>query len=203
MGFLIRWAVAFMLLAVIYNPTGLSYADWAAGNWETQTSLVVLVGLILLVAMIVFVTAVLRGIGGLGAGLVLAVVAALIWVAYDFDLLDLQDPTGLSYAEWAAGNWETQTSLVVLVGLILLVAVIVFVTAVLRGIGGLGAGLVLAVVAALIWVAYDFDLLDLQDPTAMTWVGLLAVSLVLAVGMYWGILWRRISGQLEVDDETQ
>ena len=111
------------------------------------------------------------------------------------------NPTGLSYVPWALENWETQTSLVVLFGLLLLVAFIVFLTAVLRGIGALGVALVLAVAGALVWVAYDFGLLDIQNPRAMTWVGLVALSLVLAVGMYWGILWRRISGQVEVDDE--
>jgi len=111
------------------------------------------------------------------------------------------NPTGLSFVQWALENWESQTSLVVLFGLLLLVAFIVFLTAVLRGIGALGVVLVLAVAGAIVWVAYDFELLDIQNPTAMTWVGLVALSLVLAVGMYWGILWRRISGQVEVDDE--
>lgn len=111
------------------------------------------------------------------------------------------NPTGLSYTHWALENWETRTSVAVLAGLILLVAYIVFLTAVLRGIGSLGVILILGVSAALTWVAYDFGLLDLQNPTQLTWIGLVAVSFVLAIGMYWGILWRNISGQVEVDDE--
>ena len=123
------------------------------------------------------------------------------WIIAFALLAATYNPTGLSYARWARDNWDSQTSLVVLFGLLLLVAFIVFLTAVLRGIGALGVALVLAVAGALLWVAYDFDLLDIQNPTAMTWVGLVALSLVLAVGMYWGILWRRMSGQVEVDDE--
>ena len=42
----------------------------------------------------------------------------------------------------------------------------------------------------------------MQNPTSNTWIALIALSIVLAVGMYWGILWRRLSGQLEVDDEV-
>ena len=74
-------------------------------------------------------------------------------------------------------------------------------TALFRGIGTLGILLILAVTSALIWVLADLGWLSLDDPTVNTWLALVALSLVLAVGMYWGILWRRISGQLEVDDE--
>ena len=123
------------------------------------------------------------------------------WLIAFLLLAATYNPTGTSYVHWALENWETGTSLVALFGLILLVFYIVFLTAVLRGIGALGVVLVLAVSAALVWVAYDFALLDINNPSAMTWVAIIALSLVLAVGMYWGILWRRISGQVEVDDE--
>jgi hypothetical protein len=77
----------------------------------------------------------------------------------------------------------------------------VFFTAVLRGIGALGVVLVLAIAAALIWVLWDFGWLDLENPTSNTWLAIAALSLVLAVGVYWGILWRRLTGQVEVDDD--
>jgi hypothetical protein len=35
----------------------------------------------------------------------------------------------------------------------------------------------------------------------VAWVAILALSLVLAVGMYWGILWRRLTGQVETEDQ--
>ena len=88
-----------------------------------------------------------------------------------------------------------------LLGLVLLTVYIVFLTAILRGIGALGAILVVAVAAALVWVLWDYGWLDLRDPTANTWIALVALSLVLAVGMYWGIVWRRLTGQVEVDDD--
>ena len=47
---------------------------------------------------------------------------------------------------------------------------------------------------------WDFGWLSLENPTANTWIALVLLSIVLAVGMYWAILWRRMSGQLEVDD---
>lgn len=125
----------------------------------------------------------------------------LRWIAA-FALLTVTfNPTGLSYVDWARDTWADAMPLIVLVGLLLAVCYVVFVTAVLRGIGAFGVILILAVVGAFVWVLVDFGWIDLDAPGAITWVVIAGLSLVLALGMYWGIFWRRISGQLEVDEE--
>lgn len=125
------------------------------------------------------------------------------WI-FAFILLALTfNPTDWNYTRWATANWQDQMPLAVLGGLVLLVAYVLFFTAVLRGIGAIGVMLILAVVAALVWVLVDFGWVSLDNPTWNTWIALVALSVVLAVGMYWGILWRRLSGQLEVDDEAE
>lgn len=124
------------------------------------------------------------------------------WVSA-FVLLTLTfNPTEMNYVRWATTNWQDQMPIAVLGGLVLLVAYVLFLTAVLRGIGRTGVVLILAVLAALIWVLADLGWISLENPTSNTWIALIALSVVLAVGMYWGILWRRLSGQLEVDDEA-
>ncbi len=125
------------------------------------------------------------------------------WLAAFFLLAASFNPTELSYYHWAKANWSAQTSMAVFFGLVLLVAYIVFLTAVLRGIGSLGVVLIVAVLAALIWVLVDLGWLSLDNPSANSWIALIILSVVLAVGMYWGILWRRISGQIEVDDDGE
>ncbi len=125
------------------------------------------------------------------------------WLAAFVLLAATFNPTELSYYHWARDNWNGQLPLAVLFGLILLVAFILFLTAVLRGIGAVGVFLVVAVLAALVWVLFDFGWISLDNPSTNTWIALIMLSIVLAVGMYWGILWRRISGQLEVDDDGQ
>ena len=124
------------------------------------------------------------------------------WVSA-FVLLTLTfNPTEMNYVRWATANWQDQMPIAVLGGLVLLVAYVLFLTAVLRGIGRTGVVLILAVLAALIWVLADLGWISLENPTSNTWIALIVLSIVLAVGMYWGILWRRLSGQLEVDDEA-
>ncbi len=125
------------------------------------------------------------------------------WLSAFVLLAVTYNPTELSYVRWALKNWQEQTPLVLFIGLVLLIAFVLFLTAVLRGIGSVGVFLLVAVLAALLWVLYDFGWLSLDNPSVNTWVALLMISIVLAVGMYWGILWRRISGQLEVDDDAQ
>ena len=125
------------------------------------------------------------------------------WLAA-FGLLAITfNPTDLNYIHWAQVAWSTSTPLVVLAGLVLLVAYVLFFTAVLRGIGVIGVVLILAVFAALIWVLLDFGWIDINNPSALTWLGLTVMATVLAIGMYWAIVWRRMSGQLEVDDDAQ
>ena len=125
------------------------------------------------------------------------------WLAAFVLLAATFNPTELSYYHWARDNWGDQLPLVVLGGLILLVCFILFLTAVLRGIGAFGVLLVVAVLAALVWVMVDLGWISLDNPSSNTWIALIMASIVLAIGMYWGILWRRLSGQLEVDDEGE
>ena len=87
MAFLIRWLIAFVLLAATWNPTPYNYVRWATENWETQLPVTVLGGLILTVVYIVYLRATLRSIGPIGMALVAAVFAALIWVLIDWGWL--------------------------------------------------------------------------------------------------------------------
>lgn len=88
---LMRWIFAFVLVAATFNPTGVSYVQWATAEWETNLPMVVLAGLVLFVGYIIYVRATLRSIGAFGIVLVLAIFAALVWVGIDYGFLDLQN----------------------------------------------------------------------------------------------------------------
>ena len=110
------------------------------------------------------------------------------------------NPTPYSYVVWAARNYRDQLPLTVLAGLILLIGYIIYLRATLRSIGAFGMLLVLALVAALLWVLYDYGILTLSNRDFALWLGLLALSLVLGIGLSWSIIRRRLSGQADVDD---
>ncbi len=125
----------------------------------------------------------------------------LRWAAAFVLLTATFNPTEWNYIRWARDNWADSMPIIVLVGLLLVVAYVLFATAVLRGIGAFGVLLISAVFSAFVWVLVDFGVVDLDAPGTVTWLAIAGLSLVLALGMYWGILWRRVSGQLEVDED--
>ena len=122
------------------------------------------------------------------------------WAAALILVFITYNPTSLNYVRWAMDNYTDNLSVVILLGLLLLVAYVVFVRATLQSIGKIGIGLVMTVIAVLLWVLYDIGLLDPANSTIMTRIGLIALSFILGIGLSWSIIRRRISGQLDVRD---
>jgi hypothetical protein len=54
--------------------------------------------------------------------------------------------------------------------------------------------------AAIIWLLFDIGLLESHSVSAITWIVLVALSAVLAVGVSWSHIWRRVTGQFNVED---
>jgi len=120
------------------------------------------------------------------------------WAAALLLVMITYNPTSWNYVRWAMENYSDNLSVVILFGLILFVAYAIFVRATLQSIGKIGIGMIVAVVAVLLWVLYDKGLFDPANGALMTWIGLITLSLVLGIGLSWSIIRRRISGQLDV-----
>ncbi|ASP22925.1 hypothetical protein ANTHELSMS3_04321 [Antarctobacter heliothermus] len=110
------------------------------------------------------------------------------------------NPTPWNFVRWASANFDTQLPVVVLLGLVLLIGYIIYLRATLRSIGLFGMALILALVAAILWVLIFYGLVDLSNPKLATWIGIFALSLVLGVGLSWSIIRRKLSGQVDMDD---
>ena len=110
------------------------------------------------------------------------------------------NPTDWNFVRWSQANFSGQMPLTVLLGLLLLVGYIIYLRATLRSIGPFGMLLVLAVVGALLWVLYDWGWLRLENSTQNTWIGILALSAVLGIGLNWSHVRRKLSGQADMDD---
>jgi hypothetical protein len=110
------------------------------------------------------------------------------------------NPTQWNFYRWAEAHYTTQLPLTVLLGLLLAVAFIIYGAATLRSLGALGMILIAAVFAALIWVLVDWGVLSTNNSALNIWLGILALSLVLGIGLSWSILWQKMSGQATVDE---
>jgi len=122
------------------------------------------------------------------------------WVFAFALLAGTYNPTQYNFTSWLAATGDKQWSIIALTGLVLLIGYIIYLRATLRSIGAFGMVLVLALVAALLWVAYDLGWLALSNPPANTWIALVAMSIVLGTGLSWSHVRRRLSGQADMDD---
>ncbi len=91
MTFLVRWLIAFVLLAATWNPTPWNFVRWVSDNGTAQLPVSVLLGLVLLIGYVIYLRATLRSIGPIGMALVAAVFVALIWVLIDWGVLGTEN----------------------------------------------------------------------------------------------------------------
>lgn len=122
------------------------------------------------------------------------------WIFAFVLLAATYNPTQWNYVRWATENADSNLSLTVLFGLILFVGYIIYLRATLRSIGIFGMILVLAVVGTLLWVLFEQGVISLDNPSINAWIGIVALSVVLAIGLSWSIVRRRLTGQADMDD---
>jgi hypothetical protein len=129
------------------------------------------------------------GIGGVALRFALALVLVLL----------TYNPSGTSYYHWVAGDLANFDALKALAGVVLLIGWVVFLTATARSLGAIGVLLSTAFFAALVWVAVQYGWFE-AAPRTLLWIGLVVAAAVLAIGMSWSHVRRRLSGQLDVDE---
>ena len=66
--------------------------------------------------------------------------------------------------------------------------------------GWLGVSLGAALFASIIWLLVNIGWLSLDSTGVITYLALLLLSLILATGMSWSHIRRRLTGQFDVDD---
>jgi hypothetical protein len=110
---------------------------------------------------------------------------------------------GWSYYHWAiqpllegAGNFS---AIKFLAGALLIAAWVVFLQATRRSIGLMGAVLVAAIAGGVIWLLISSGLVTANSGRGLARVVLIAISVILAVGMSWSHMSKRLTGQADTD----
>jgi hypothetical protein len=83
-GFLLRLALALVLVLATYNPEGHSFVHWVLHGGDGLTPPKALTGVALTIAWVVAFSASWRGLGVIGTGLMGALVGTLIWTFLDW-----------------------------------------------------------------------------------------------------------------------
>ena len=127
-------------------------------------------------------------------GFALRFLFAIVLVALSYN------PEGWSYFHWALLKVTEFTALKALAGMLLLIAWVVYGRATLRSLGPLGLVMVLGVFACLTWLLVDMNWVDPGSLRAVSYVLMFVVASVMAIGLSWSHVRRRLSGQIDADD---
>ena len=115
---------------------------------------------------------------------------ALVFLTYN--------PSGYSWVGWLMS--ETPLVYKVAAGVVLLIGWVMFLRATWNSLGAMGTLLAGAFFAVIIWLLIHWGVVSLTSGAAIQWLGLFALSGVLAIGMSWSHVRRRLSGQYDTDE---
>lgn len=96
-GLVTRYAFAFGLVCLTWNPSPYNYSHWAMNNWEELTPYVLFTGLVMLIGWVVFLRATARSLGPIGVMIAIAVAGSILWMIIDFGLIDPANSKVLSW----------------------------------------------------------------------------------------------------------
>ncbi|MFT5710444.1 MAG: hypothetical protein ACI8QT_001139 [Halioglobus sp.] len=110
------------------------------------------------------------------------------------------NPSGYSYMGWLSSDTIELGPVPAIIGLVLVIAWIIYLRATFLSMGWLGVCLGAALFGCIVWLFVDLKWLSLDSTSSMGYVALLLLSLILATGMSWSHIRRRLTGQIDVDD---
>jgi hypothetical protein len=85
-------------------------------------------------------------------------------------------------------------------GVLLMIGWVMYLRATWMSLGAIGTVLAAAFFAVLIWLLIEWGVLALDDTSVVVWVVEFVLSGVLAVGMSWSHIRRKVSGQYDTDE---
>lgn len=130
--------------------------------------------------------------GWSGFGLRFLFAALLVVLTYN--------PEGWSYVHWALRDISGFTPAKALSGAVLMVGWVIYARATLRSLGVIGLVLALIVFACLAWWLIDLKLVDTASMRGVSYLVMFILSAVMAIGISWSHVRRRLSGQIDADD---
>lgn len=133
-----------------------------------------------------------------GLSFIIRLVFALLLVYATYN------PSGYSFYHWAKeallGDAIAITPPFAMSAVILMIGWTIYLRATFRSLGAFGLALAFAFFAIIVWWLIDIGLLGLDSVSIFTYIILFLLSAILATGMSWSHIRRRMSGQTDVDD---
>lgn len=127
-------------------------------------------------------------------GIGLRFLAALVLVFATYN------PSGYSFFHWGTKHFNEMMVFKLFVGIVLLIGWTIYIRATLRSLGGFGLFLAFAFFGTLIWLIVDVGIIPVDNIDVVVYLVLIIASAILATGISWSHIRRRISGQVDADD---
>lgn len=116
-------------------------------------------------------------------------------------VLGTYNPSTFSYFHWVYEDFPASINAInAFTGIVLLIGWVIYLRATWNSLGPIGLTLAVAFFAAFVWVLIDFGLLSIGNSSIFSWIILVVLSAVLAVGMSWSHIRRRMTGQIDMDE---
>jgi hypothetical protein len=132
-----------------------------------------------------------QGISWSGVLMRVVFTVALVLLTYN--------PSGHSFYHWVSAPPPGITALKAFLGILLLIGWIICLRTAFVALGWLGVTLGVALLGTAVWLLIDMKMVETTSPTALTWIGLVIVGVVLGIGLSWSLIRARTTGQVEVD----
>jgi hypothetical protein len=113
------------------------------------------------------------------------------------------NPEGYSYYHWVRDVFPSVSLEQAFVGVVLLIGYVIYLRATLRSLGLIGVGLALAFFGLLVAMLFKWEWISLDQSSVLAYVIQVLIAIILAVGMSWSHIRRRLSGQADMDDVDQ
>jgi hypothetical protein len=126
-------------------------------------------------------------------GFLLRLLAAAVLVVLTWN------PTAHSYAHWIAATFPKVEPLQAIAGLLLVAGWGFFAHATWRALGMFGLLLGTGLGAALVWLLVSWGWIRLEAHGVVGWLADALLAILLAVGVSWSLVERRVTGQVVVD----
>lgn len=132
------------------------------------------------------------GISWSGVGVRFIAALMLVFATYN--------PEGYSYFHWGIMEYQSITALKAFVGVVLLIGWVIFIRATVNSLGVIGLVLAIAFFGTLLWIIVDWGWVPLDSVKLLSYIVLVMASAILATGMSWSFIRRRMSGQYDIVD---
>ena len=105
-----------------------------------------------------------------------------------------------SYFYWALSDFSSFNSVKAFVGVLLLTGWTIYISATIHSLGWLGLLLASALLGTGAWTVIDQGWLDVDNTKALTYLILVLIAGLLAIGLGWSVTRRKLTGTVDVDD---